>query len=240
MEFLIEILRQSDPWEKPYFQTFSYETEEEKTVAAALMDLNERENLRDSEGNAAKPIAFDCGCLQKKCGACAMVINGKPALACEVRLSEAGERIRLEPLKKFPIVRDLIADRSIMRENLKKMELWLKGEAESRDFKTEFEASRCLQCGCCLEVCPNFYSGGSFTGMAGAVPMTRILFEMPKTQAKEASDLYKKHVYEGCGKSLSCRNVCPAKIDIDKLLVNSNAVAVWKRQIKKPFKETEK
>ena len=44
---------------------------------------------------------------------------------------------------------------------------------------------------------------------------------------------YKKHIYEGCGKSLACRNICPANIDMDRLLVNSNAITLWKHLFKK-------
>ena len=95
-----------------------------------------------------------------------------------------------------------------------------------------YEASRCLQCGCCLEVCPNFSAENSFTGMAGAMPASRIINELNKKELKEVSKAYNRHVFEGCGKSLSCVDICPANIRIEDLLVNSNAVAIWKRYIK--------
>ena len=44
---------------------------------------------------------------------------------------------------------------------------------------------------------------------------------------------YNEHIYKGCGKSLACKDICPAGIDMDKLLSKSNAVAVWKRLMKK-------
>ena len=103
-----------------------------------------------------------------------------------------------------------------------------------------YEASRCLQCGCCLEVCPNFDPEGTFFGMAAAVPVTRLLAELPASQREELSRLYREHVFEGCGKSLACRNVCPAGIDIDRMLVNSNAAAVWKRFLKNKEKHHER
>ena len=64
------------------------------------------------------------------------------------------------------------------------------------------------------------------------IPTARLLTALPESQKKELFKTYKKHIYEGCGKSLACRDVCPAGIEIDKLLVNSNAVAVWKRKPK--------
>lgn len=61
------------------------------------------------------------------CGACAMVINGRPLLACDSKLNEVADKdgsIRVEPLRKFPVVRDLICDRTILWENLKAIKAW--------------------------------------------------------------------------------------------------------------------
>ena len=232
MERILDILRREGPEEKPYRQCFRYETSDRTaTVATALTALNDRPDLRDSAGQPAPPVRWECSCLQKKCGACAMVIDGVPRLACDTKLADCGTTIRLEPLKKFPVIADLMVDRTVMQDNLKALRLWLADPAVMREqaMDTAYDASRCLQCGCCLEVCPNFYAGGSFTGMASAIPFSRLLAELPASQRKEASRLYVRRIYEGCGKSLACRNLCPAGIDVDRLLVNSNAVAVWKR-----------
>lgn len=232
MKINIDVLRRPRNESASFWQTFMYETDDDtETVATALTALQGRPNLSDADGNQARPIQWECSCLQKKCGACAMVINGKPALACSVKLLSAGETIRLEPLKKFPVIEDLITDRSILYQNLETLHLWFEDDARTNEGSMDcaFEGSRCLQCGCCLEVCPNFIPRGSFTGMASAVPISRILAEMSGAQRKKATRLYQKHIYEGCGKSLSCQNHCPANIEIDKLLVNSNAIAVWKR-----------
>ena len=232
----IEILRRRSAGEAPYVQRFWYEPEQAaETVATALTKLGERSDLRDAEGASAAPIRWECSCLQKKCGACAMVINGRPGLACNARLSEYKNHLRLEPLRKFPVVADLIVDRSALYEALATLRLWFEGEAAINQTAAElgYEASRCLQCGCCLEVCPNYMPGGKFAGMAGAVPMARLLAEAPASQMGELSRLYRNRVFEGCGKSMACRNICPAGIPIDDLLVNSNAIAVWKRLLKK-------
>lgn len=232
MERILNILRRDGSEGAPYRQSFRYETvDETETVATALTNLNNRSDLKDTDGQAARPVVWECSCLQKKCGACAMVIDGRPRLACDVKLADCGKAIRLEPLKKFPVVADLTADRTVMQENLKAMRLWMADQARMGDraMDVAYEASRCLQCGCCLEVCPNFYPEGSFTGMASAIPFSRLLAELPPSQQKEAARLYTRRFYNGCGKSLACRNICPAGIDVDRLLVNSNAVAVWKR-----------
>ena len=233
---VFSVLRREGPDQKPYWQSFRYEPAgENETAATALTSLNEQPELRDAEGKAARPIQWERNCLQKKCGACAMVVNGVPRLACDTFLRDCGATVRLEPLRKFPVVADLVVDRGVMWENLRTLRLWLIGDAQAGDRASElaYEASRCLQCGCCLEVCPNFAPGGAFTGMAGAVPASRLLAELPEAQRREAARLYREHVYEGCGKSLACRDICPAGLDIDTLLVNSNAAAVWKRFLRR-------
>ena len=232
MERILDILRRDGRDTKPYRQSFRYETSDETaTVAAALTALNDMPGLQDLTGQPAGPVRWECSCMQKKCGACAMVIDGIPRLACDVKLTACGSTIRLEPLKKFPVIADLLVDRSVMQDNLKALRLWMEDNADmkSRAMDVAYDASRCLQCGCCLEVCPNFYAGGSFTGMASAVPFSRLLAELPASQQKEAARLYTRRFYNGCGKSLSCRNICPAGINVERLLVKSNAAAVWKR-----------
>ena len=223
----MEILRRRSANDDPYLQTFDYTpADTAETVATALNRLNE---------SLEEPVRWDCSCLQKKCGACAMVINGRPGLACNARLADYKSTVRLEPLRKFPVVADLLVDRSVMMDNLRAMQLWLESAAEPHRHGNDlaYEGSRCLQCGCCLEVCPNFLPGdGKFGGMAAAIPASRLLAELSSTELARFAEQYRKHFYAGCGKSLACRDICPAGIDVERLLVNSNAVAVWKRILK--------
>lgn len=236
MKYTIEILRQADRESPPYRQTLCYSADDtEMSVATLLKSINADASIKDSDGKPVTKIQWECSCLQKKCGACAMRINGRPRLACDAKLGEFKRgKITLEPLKKFPVIADLIVDRSVMMDNLKAISLWLEQEARhtKRGEDVAYEGSRCLQCGCCLEVCPNFIPGESFFSAAAFVPAARILSELPKGEKAAVVDSYINGVYHGCGKSLSCRDICPAGIDMERLLVNNNAVAVWKRYLK--------
>ena len=230
MEILIEIKRQKGPSDPSYYQTIQYEAESvEESIATVLRRMNAMPDLKDTEGNEVGEIHWQCSCLQKKCGACAMLINGLPRLACDTRLKDFKENLllRLEPLKKFPVVRDLVVDRSIMMKNLRRYR------------RRRYDASRCLQCGCCLEVCPNFEAGGKFYGAAAFVPVSRVLSELPKARKYRLVKKYRKRVFSGCGKSLACHNICPVGIDVESKLVNSNAVAVWRRFFSKKSKNKE-
>ena len=233
MTYKLRVLRRESGEKEGRWETYLYEPVSPlDTVATALTALNEKPLVNEA-GRPAPPIAWDCGCLQQKCGACAMVIDGRPRLACSARLSESKTgTVSVEPLRKFPVVRDLIADRGVIFENLKAMRLWLTGEARlsERDLPAAYEASQCIRCGLCLEVCPNFYAGGSFFGMAAVPAAARLLTEQSVKDAREIARRYQKHVFAGCGKSLACKNVCPRGIDTEKLLVRSTAAAVWKRK----------
>lgn len=232
MKWTIEILRQRDSASAPYQQIIEYEASPEDTVATLLNNMNAEPGLKDNSGTPVGYIHWQCSCLQKKCGACAMRINGTPALACDTRLSTCKKgRLRLEPLRKFPTVRDLIVDRSLMMDNLRAIHNWLEQAARHAGKAAElsYDASRCLQCGCCLEVCPNFNPGGDFYGAAAFVPASRILSQLEREHPQALLQYYQKNVYSGCGKSLSCHNICPAEIDVAQKLSNANAVAVWKK-----------
>ena len=218
----IEVLRRSPGEKEGRWEQYTYSPgDPSETVASALSRLNE---------SLERPIRWEQSCLQKKCGACAMVINGRPGLACAQRLNSLKEPLRLEPLRKFPVVEDLLVDRGGMFRRLEQLRLWLDREVrpEQRSSELAYEASRCLQCGCCLEVCPNFCPDGAFSGMASAIPASRLLAELPKTARGELAAQYREKFYAGCGKSLACRNICPAGIDIDRVAAASNAAAVWK------------
>ena len=237
MTYYLTIYRKKRGSDKEEWQTFSYESQTPgDTVASALTYFDHKEELIDVDGKPARSITWECSCLQKKCGACAMVINGRPGLACDVRLSAFPEgKIKVEPLRKFPVIEDLMVDRTILYRNLETLHVWLTGDAvlSDRDQETAYRASECLQCGCCLEICPNFYPDGKFFGMA-AVPLTaRLLTELSKEEYRDLAKAYGKHVFAGCGKSLACREICPKRIDTEELLVNANALAVWKRKKRK-------
>jgi succinate dehydrogenase / fumarate reductase iron-sulfur subunit len=234
MVYILRIKRQREKNEESYWQTIEYvcENEETETVATVLRAIENGKVMRDAEGNTLTPIAWECSCLQKKCGSCAMLIDGRPNLACSYFLKnhKGKQPIVIEPLTKFPVVRDLIVDRSIMRQNLKNIQAWMTDKAAATDEKNVeimYEASRCLQCGCCLEVCPNFCGGGDFFGAAAAVPVSRIVNAADRKSQKEMKNNYNKYVYNGCGKSLACQNICPEKINVDKLLSRTNARTRW-------------
>ena len=114
---IIKIKRQPTPTSKPYWEEFSVPYRPNMNVISALMDIAAEPSTRD--GKATTPITYDSNCLEEVCGSCAMLINGRARMACSALIDNLEQPIRLEPFSKFPVVRDLAVDRSVLFENLK-------------------------------------------------------------------------------------------------------------------------
>ncbi len=166
--------------------------------------------------------------FEGKCGACAMVINGIPALACTVFLKDIQRRgkITLEPLHKFPLIRDLKVDRQCIFDALKKRKVWLEKKKTSDflwDYQLQYQSSKCLMCGCCLEACPNFSPGHTFEGAPLMVHLYKEIEQNEEgTHKTEMKEAYRKHFFRGCGNAMACKNVCPAKIALDDIQARIN------------------
>ncbi|MGN0351020.1 MAG: succinate dehydrogenase/fumarate reductase iron-sulfur subunit [Roseburia sp.] len=233
MTYIIRIKRQENCSSESYWQEFEFDGNENTSIAVVLNELNSHSPLVDKTGKEVAPIAWECGCMVCKCGACAMRINGVPRLACSTFLSALkGKRVILEPLSKFPLVQDLMIDRSAIFEKLEKLNIWLESEAYISGYThaQRYQSARCLMCGCCLEICPNFSTEGDFAGAIAPVNAYRILNEEQDSEHFSAiATQYKQNYFEGCGKSLVCQNICPAGIPVEELMVRSNAAAIWKK-----------
>ena len=122
----LRIRRQDRPGTAARWEEFSVPREPGMKVIYCLM-LIQRKPVT-SAGGATSPIAWESHCLEEVCGACTMIINGRVRQACSTLINEIaphGEPIKLEPMSKFPNVRDLIVDRSRMFEHLKKVRAWI-------------------------------------------------------------------------------------------------------------------
>ncbi len=227
----VKILRQKNPFSESYWEAFDADVTEGMSIAGLLDSINYNDDIVNDKGEKTARIGWECSCLQGICGACAMVINGTPALACETFAGNLkGDEITIRPLSKFPVIHDLLVDRSIIQENLRKTDVYIEEykpdsskskSKKEKEYLHQYSAAKCLKCGLCLEVCPNYAGGENFYGALFANDCY-LVASRNKEKAGEIGKMYKEHFGRGCSKALSCMDVCPMKIETTASMAKMN------------------
>ncbi|PZD94337.1 succinate dehydrogenase iron-sulfur subunit [Paenibacillus sambharensis] len=218
------VTRQDSPETKPYEETFEIPYRPNMNVISALMEI--QRTPKNAEGKETSPVCWESNCLEEVCGACSMNINGKPRQACTALVDKLEQPIRLEPMRTFPVVRDLVINRERMFTALKRVKAWIPIDgtydlgpgprmAETKR-QWAYELSKCMTCGVCLESCPNVNDRNSFIGPA-ALSQVRLFNahptgEMNKDERLET--LMDDGGIEGCGNSQNCVRACPKGIPL--------------------------
>ncbi|MDR7073703.1 succinate dehydrogenase iron-sulfur subunit [Fictibacillus barbaricus] len=218
------VTRQDSPDSAPYIEEFEIAHRPNMNVISALMEI--RRNPVNAKGEATTPITWEMNCLEEVCGACSMVINGKPRQSCTALVDQLEQPIRLEPMKTFPVVRDLAIDRSRMFDALKRVKAWIPIDGtydlgpgpRMPETKRQwaYELSKCMTCGVCLEACPNVNSKSDFIGPA---PLSQVrLFNAHPTGAMNKEERLNAIMDDGglaeCGNSQNCVQSCPKGIPL--------------------------
>lgn len=220
----LRIKRQDLSGSKPYWQEFDVPYRHHANVISCLQEV--QENPVTADGKIIRPVVWDCNCLEEVCGACTMIINGRVQQACTALVDNLKRPITLEPMSKFPVIRDLQVDRSRMFENLVKIKAWVDidgthdiGEGPIIPQKQRAKAyvlSECMTCGCCLEACPQFTLKNDFMG--ASTMSQALLFNMHPTGAMNKEERLDEIMREGgiadCGNAQVCVEVCPKKIPL--------------------------
>jgi len=167
-QFRVRVLRQDGPGKESYWELFDIDYEREMNVISVLQKIAAK--ATNADGKKVAPVAWDCGCLEEVCGSCTMVINGRVRQSCSALvdqlLNDNPDEIVLEPMTKFPVIRDLMIDRQRLFRALQRVKAWVPvdsyynmgpGERQPRDDQEQnYPLSQCMSCGCCLEACPQY------------------------------------------------------------------------------------
>ncbi|CAN5492376.1 succinate dehydrogenase iron-sulfur subunit [soil metagenome] len=229
---ILRIRRQYRTGQPARWEEFAVPRRPNMNIISCLQHIAANPVTKD--GTQTTPIVYDSNCLEEVCGACTMLINGKVRQACSALVDElgepssgagaAGEPITLEPMGKFPLVRDLFVDRQRLFNDLKRLKAWVPidgtydlgpGPAVSQELQEErYPLSRCISCGCCLEACPQYLSGNYFVGAAIVTQVK--LFNIHPTGAELKNERLKTMMEDGgiadCSKAGNCVVVCPKDI----------------------------
>jgi succinate dehydrogenase / fumarate reductase iron-sulfur subunit len=225
--FILRIFRGTP--QNQYWEEFELVLTPFLNMTTALLHL--QKNPINRKGEKVTPIAWEQGCLEEVCGSCTMLVNGRPRQGCTALihqlLEETGSNmITVAPMSKFPLIRDLVVDRTSMFESLKKVKAWVDvDDSLDQGFgpkvsqavqETLYQLSTCMTCGCCLEACPQFNSHSKFMG---AAPISQVrLFNAHPTGKLGAPDRLHALMEEGgvseCGNAQNCVEVCPKNIPL--------------------------
>jgi succinate dehydrogenase / fumarate reductase iron-sulfur subunit len=224
---LIRIRRQDHPDKPSYVEEFKVPVRPNMNVISVLQWI--AAHPVTTAGKQTTTPVWDSGCLEEVCGACTMVINGKVRQSCSAlveRVSPDLSPITLEPMTKYPVIRDLYVDRSRIFEDLKRVKAWVPidgtydlgpGPAVSQRLQeTRYPLSRCITCGCCMEACPQYTPANHFVG-AAVISQAR-LFNDDAIGSALKDERLEALMGEGgvqeCGKAGNCVKVCPKEIPL--------------------------
>ena len=223
---LFKIKRQASPNSEAYWEEFELAWRPGLNVISLFMEVAVNPVTRD--GKPTVPINYDSNCLEEVCGSCAMLINGRARMACSALVDNLEQPLTIEPFSKFPVIRDLVVDRSVLFENLKAVKAWvpIDGTYALGDGpriapvvqEQAYQLSQCMSCCCCMEACPQFNES---TGFVGAATIAQVrLFNMHPTGKVLKEERLQALMGDGgiqeCGYAQNCVEVCPKDIPLTK------------------------
>ncbi len=233
MDLTLKIWRQAGPTVKGKFEQYSISGISTDSSFLEMMDvLNE-----DLIGKGEEPVAFDHDCREGICGMCSMYINGRPhgtdtgITTCQLHMRKFkdGETITIEPwrAKPFPVIKDLIIDRSALDEIIQTggyISVNTGGVPDANaipipreDAELAMDAASCIGCGACVAACKN----ASAMLFVSAKVSQFALLPQGKTEAKDrVRNMVAKMDELGfgnCTNTYACEVECPKEIKVTNI-----------------------
>ncbi len=206
----------------PQMQLYTLNETEGMTVFVALNQIREKQD---------PSLKFDFVCRAAICGSCAMLINGRPKLACKTLTKSLPDMITLMPLPVFKIIGDLSVDTGKWFRHLSlKTESWVHTAKEFNPKQEErmnnetalkiYEAERCIECGCCVAGCATANIRDDFLSAAGINRVARFMVD-PRDERTNRDYFQVVGCDEGafgCVGLMACDDNCPMGLPLQMQL----------------------
>ena len=226
----IECLRYNpETDEAPHYQTYDVPFTDDMSVLQGLQYIKD-----EVDGS----LTFRWSCRMAICGSCGSMVNGVPRLSCETFLRNYyPDKVRIEPLNHFPILRDLAIDQTdFVRNKLPAVKPYLIAKADKTlaqgkflqtpgEMHKYYHYSECINCLLCYAACPQYGLNPEFAGPAAIALMHR--YNADSRDAGRAERMLLGNSDEGvwgCTLVGYCSEVCPKGVD-PAHAINQNKVA---------------
>ncbi|MCX8115721.1 MAG: fumarate reductase iron-sulfur subunit [Burkholderiaceae bacterium] len=208
------------PGDVPRMQAYELEEADGMTLFIALNEIRDKQD---------PSLQFDFVCRAGICGSCAMLIDGRPGLACRTLTKNLGAEITLAPLPYFELIADLSVNTGKwMRAMSERLQTWVHAKQREIDLtrieermdpdlaEKIYELDRCIECGCCVAACGTARMREDFVGAIGLNKIAR--FRLDPRDARTDADYYElvgddDGVF-GCMSLLACHDVCPKNLPL--------------------------
>jgi len=228
MNFKLKIWRQTSPEARGKLQNYEIKEISPATSFLEMLDILNEQLTNDGK----EPVAFDSDCREGICGTCSLTINGEahgpshPAAACQLYMRQFKDdaTITIEPfrVRSFPIVKDLVIDRSALDRIVQaggfvSARTGSAPEANSvlvpkHNADLAMEAAACIGCGACAAACPNA-SAMLFT--SAKISHLALMQHGQPERSRRVLRMVRQMDQAGCGNctnTYECEAVCPAEV----------------------------
>jgi len=205
--------------QRPYWATYQVEVEANERLLDALQKIK-----WEQDGS----LTFRRSCGHGICGSDAMRINGLNRLACKVLMRDVGERVTIEPLPAFPVIKDLVVDLETFFAQYEKIKPYLINNEnpplterlQTPEQRTRYdEGTKCILCAACTTSCPVTWGDPAWIGPAALVNAHRFLFDSRDQGAAERlAILSDRFGAFRCRTVFNCTECCPRGIPVTDLI----------------------
>jgi succinate dehydrogenase / fumarate reductase iron-sulfur subunit len=212
------------------YQDYSTEISEGMVVLDAVHRI---------QAEQAPDLAVRWNCKAGKCGSCSAEINGRPKLMCMCRLNtlDLNEPVTVEPMRTFPLIKDLVTDVSWNFRKKKTIQKFTPRPADAadgtwrmaqRDIDRVQEYRKCIECFLCQDVCHVLRDHGKHEEFIGPrlLVYSAALETNPLDTADRVPALKEQHGIGYCNITKCCTKVCPEHIHI-----TDNAIIPLKERV---------
>jgi succinate dehydrogenase / fumarate reductase iron-sulfur subunit len=233
MQTILRILRfNPETDEKPAWKEYQVEVEPTDRLLDALHQVKWYQD---------GTLAFRRSCAHGVCGSDAMTINNVNRLACKILMKDLGDRVKVEPLRGFRIIKDLVVDMEPFMEKYRSIKPYFINydppppveRYQSPEERERYDdTTKCILCAACTSSCPSYWGNPDFVGPAAIVQAHRFIFDSRDQGANERLEILNDRdgVWR-CRTIFNCTGACPRDIKVTQAIGEVKKLLLFNRMV---------